>query len=171
MDVPIACMAYWNLVVKRGVERFASQLQSAGGAGLITPDLITDEAETWLKVSDDYQLERIFLAAPTSSDTRLKRISELSRGFVYTVSTMGTTGAREELDRAARTLTERLRAQGCSRACVGIGVSTPQQVRDVVEYADGAIVGTALVRALAERGVKGVADTAAALVAGTERPL
>jgi tryptophan synthase alpha chain len=88
---------------------------------------------------------------------------------VYTVSTMGITGERTELDAAARTLVGRLRELGAVHACVGIGISTPDQVAGVVDYADGAIVGTALVRALRDGGVAGLADTARALAAGTAR--
>ena len=90
-----------------------------------------------------------------------------STGFVYTVSSMGITGERAELDAAARTLVGRLRAHGAERACVGIGISTPGQIAEVLEYADGAIVGSALVSALAEHGVTGLASTAAELAQGT----
>ncbi|BDZ46997.1 hypothetical protein GCM10025866_29060 [Naasia aerilata] len=91
----------------------------------------------------------------------------MSRGFVYAVSTMGITGARADVDRAARGVVERLRAAGAENACVGIGISTAEQVREVLGYADGAIVGSALVSALAEGGVAAVAETAARLAAGT----
>ncbi|MCU1437760.1 MAG: Tryptophan synthase alpha chain [Naasia sp.] len=166
VDAPVLLMTYWNPVLQYGVERFAADLRDAGGAGLITPDLIPDEAETWLAASDAASLERVFLAAPTSSPERLKRCVELSRGFVYAVSTMGITGARADVDRAARTLVDRLRDAGAENACVGIGISTADQVREILGYADGAIVGSALVRALAEGGVAGVADTAARLATG-----
>jgi len=92
-----------------------------------------------------------------------------STGFVYTVSTMGITGERAELDAAARTLVARLRAHGAEHACVGIGISNAEQVAGVLEYADGAIVGTALVRALREGGLEALDRTARALAAGTAR--
>lgn len=167
VDRPVAIMSYWNLVLRFGVERFAETLAEAGGAGLITPDLVPDEAEQWLRASEATGLDRIFLAAPSSSDERLERIVRLSSGFVYTVSTMGVTGARERLDRSARQLAGRLHAHGAKRACVGIGVSTPQQVAEVLDYAEGAIVGSALVRRLAEGGVGAVRETAARLAEGT----
>ncbi len=97
-------MTYWNPVLAYGVERFADDLVAAGGAGLITPDLIPDEAGEWLAASDARGLDRVFLAAPTSSDERLDAAVAASRGFVYTVSTMGITGARMDVDAAARTL-------------------------------------------------------------------
>ncbi|MFZ4841610.1 tryptophan synthase subunit alpha [Mycetocola saprophilus] len=166
VDVPVLLMTYWNPVIQYGPDRFADDLVAAGGAGLITPDLIPDEAADWLSASDRTDLERIFLAAPSSSDERLKTVSELSRGFVYTVSTMGITGARSEMDGAARALTTRLRAAGDNFACVGLGISSAAQVRDVLSYADGAIVGSALVSALAEGGVPAVAAKAAELATG-----
>jgi tryptophan synthase alpha chain len=169
VNAPVLLMTYWNPVVQYGVGRFADDLVSAGGAGLITPDLTVDSGAEWLAESDRTALDRVFLAAPTSTDERLRLAIENSRGFVYTVSTMGITGAREDLDTAARTLVSRLRAQGATSACVGIGVSTPEQIREILGYADGAIVGSALVRALADDGVAGLARVAAQLAVGTAR--
>lgn len=166
---PVLVMTYWNPVVQYGVERFAKDLEEAGGAGLITPDLIPDEAAQWLQASDDSGLERVFLAAPSSTEERLARATELSRGFVYAVSTMGITGARQDVDSAARGLVERLRAVHATSVCVGLGVSTPEQVRDFVSFADGAIVGSALVKALSSGGVPAVAKLAAELATGTAR--
>ncbi|UGS27423.1 tryptophan synthase subunit alpha [Microbacterium resistens] len=169
VDVPVVVMTYWNPVVQHGVDRYADDLRDAGGAGLITPDITPEAAQEWIDASTRTGLDRIFLAAPTSSDERLDLVVGASTGFVYTVSTMGITGERAELDRAARTLVERLRAHGAHRACVGIGISNAEQVAGVLEYADGAIVGTALVRALRDGGVEGLAETARALAAGTRR--
>ena len=168
-DVPILVMTYWNPVLQYGVDRFADDLAAAGGAGLITPDITPDAAEDWIAASERTGLDRVFLAAPTSTDARLRMIAESSTGFVYTVSTMGITGERAELDAAARTLVARLRGFGVENSCVGIGISTPDQVSGVVEYADGAIVGTALVRALRDGGVDGLATEARALASGTVR--
>jgi tryptophan synthase alpha chain len=167
VDAPILVMTYWNPVLQYGVERFADDLLAAGGAGLITPDLIPDEASEWLEASDRTGLDRVFLAAPSSTDARLSRAVASSRGFVYAVSTMGITGARADVDSAARALVSRLRAAGSTSACVGVGISTPEHVRDVLSYADGAIVGSALVTALAGGGVPALARTARALAGGT----
>ncbi|TFD15041.1 tryptophan synthase subunit alpha [Cryobacterium sp. TMT1-2-2] len=166
VDAPVLVMTYWNPVVQYGAERFADDLRAAGGAGLITPDLIPDEAADWMAASERTGLDRVFLAAPSSSDARLVQAIEASRGFVYTVSTMGTTGARAGVDAAARILVERLRAAGCTSACVGLGISTPEQVREILGYADGAIVGSALVKALTDGGVPAVARLALELAAG-----
>ncbi|MCW2287615.1 tryptophan synthase subunit alpha [Leucobacter luti] len=167
VDVPVLVMTYWNPVLQYGVERFAADLAAAGGAGLITPDITPDSATDWIEVSERHGLDRVFLAAPSSSDARLRLVSESSTGFIYTVSTMGITGERAQLDAAARGLTERLRAQGADLACVGIGISTAEQVAAALDYADGAIVGTAFVRALREGGVPQLAETVRQIAAGT----
>ena len=166
VDTPVLIMTYWNPVLQYGVDRFADDLAAAGGAGLITPDLIPDDADSWLAASERAGLDRVFLAAPSSSDERLVQAVTQSRGFVYAVSTMGITGARSDVDSAARVLVTRLREAGSTSACVGLGISTPAQVREVLQYADGAIVGSALVKALADGGVAAVATLAAELAAG-----
>jgi len=165
-SAPALVMTYWNPVVQYGVDAFADALVAAGGAGLITPDLIPDEAGPWLQASDRAGLDRVFLAAPSSTDARLRQAVEMSRGFVYAVSTMGITGARTDVDSAARALVGRLREAGATSACVGVGISTARQVSEVLGYADGAIVGSALVSALAEGGVAQVARVAAELAKG-----
>lgn len=167
--VPVVVMTYWNLVLQYGVDRYADDLAAAGGAGVITPDITPDAAASWIAASERTGLDRVFLAAPTSTDARLDLIVRSSTGFVYTVSTMGITGERAELDAAARTLVARLRAHGAERCCVGIGISNADQVAGVLEYADGAIVGTALVRALRDGGLAGLANTTRALTAGVRR--
>lgn len=172
VDIPVLVMTYWNPVVQYGVDRFADDLLAAGGAGLITPDITPDAAGEWIAASTRTGLDRVFLAAPTSTDERLELIVRSTTGFVYTVSTMGITGERAKLDAAARTLVGRLREHAASapdgslRACVGIGISTAEQIGGVLEYADGAIVGTALVRALRDGGLDGLAAATRALAAG-----
>lgn len=171
VEAPVLVMTYWNPVVQYGVARFADALRDAGGAGLITPDITPDSAAEWIAESDRTGLDRVFLAAPSSTDARLTETVAASRGFVYAVSTMGITGARADLDAKARALVGRLRAAGATgpetiAACVGVGISTPEQVAEVLGYADGAIVGSALVTALADGGVAGVARVASALSHG-----
>jgi tryptophan synthase alpha chain len=170
VDVPVLVMTYWNPVLQYGVERFATGLAEAGGAGLITPDITPEAASDWIETSERLGLDRVFLAAPSSSDERLGLVADASRGFVYTVSTMGITGERAQLDAAARALTARLRDQGVDLACVGIGLSTADQVASALEYADGAIVGTAFVRALRDGGVERLAEVVRGIAAGTLRP-
>lgn len=166
VSAPVLLMTYWNPVLQFGVDRFADSLAAVGGAGLITPDLIPDEAAEWLAASERTGLDRVFLAAPSSSDARLVQAVENSRGFVYAVSTMGITGARTDVDAAARILVARLRDAGATCTCVGLGISSAEQVREVLGYADGAIVGSALVKALSDGGVRAVAGAAAVLAQG-----
>jgi len=160
VEVPIWVMTYWNPVVQYGVDRFADDLKSAGAQGLITPDITPDSAADWIAASDRTGLDRIFLAAPTSTDERLDMIVRASRGWIYAVSTMGVTGVREDVDQAARTLVARLKAHGAERVNVGIGISNAAQVAEVQTYADGAIVGSAIVRAVIRDGVAGAARIA-----------
>ncbi|MCU1524828.1 MAG: Tryptophan synthase alpha chain [Microbacteriaceae bacterium] len=167
VDTPVLLMTYWNPVLQFGVDRFADELLAAGGSGLITPDLIPDEAHDWLAASERTGLDRVFLAAPSSTDARLSQAIEKSRGFVYAVSTMGITGARSDVDTAAKALVARLRTAGATSACVGLGISSADQVREVLQYADGAIVGSALVKALADGGVTAVASAASELATGS----
>ena len=171
VNAPVLVMTYWNPVVRYGVDRFADSLRDAGGAGLITPDITPDAADDWLAESERTGLDRVFLAAPSSTDARLVEVVQASRGFVYAVSTMGTTGTRTDLDAKARALVARLRSAGATgpetiSACVGVGISTAEHVSEVISYADGAIVGSALVNALATHGVPGVARVASALSQG-----
>nr|WP_318279206.1 tryptophan synthase subunit alpha [Agrococcus baldri] len=171
-DIPVLVMTYWNPVLRHGVDRFAERFAAAGGAGLITPDLTPENAAEWLDAAERHDLDRVFLAAPSSSDARLDGVIEASRGFVYTVSTMGTTGTRADVDLAARALADRIevRAEALGREtlrCVGVGISTAAHVRQVVDYADGAIVGSALVRALGDGGVPALRELADSLVVGT----
>jgi tryptophan synthase alpha chain len=155
VDTPVLVMTYWNPVLQYGIENFARDLVAAGGAGLITPDLIPDEAKEWLEISDKYALDRVFLGTPSSSPERMKTASELSRGFVYAVSTMGITGARAEVDANARKVVAKVREVSTeANTAVGIGISTADQVVEVNTYSDGAIVGSAFVRAYAEGGVE-----------------
>jgi len=145
---PILVMTYWNLVLRYGVDAFARDLAAAGGAGLITPDLIPDEAGDWIAASDAHGLDRVFLVAPSSTPERLASTSAASRGFVYAASTMGVTGERATVGSKAAELVANTRAAGAERVCVGLGVSRPEQAAEIAEYADGVIVGSALVRTL-----------------------
>lgn len=155
----VLVMTYWNPVHRYGVDAFARDLAAAGGAGLITPDLIPDEAGEWIAASDAHGLDRVFLVAPSSTDERLAMTAQACRGFVYAASTMGVTGTRANVDSAARTLVERTRRAGGERVCVGLGVSTGTQAAEIAEYADGVIVGSAFVRTLLD----GSADVETAL--------
>jgi len=155
VDTPVLVMSYWNPIMQYGVERFAMDLKAAGGAGLITPDLIPDEATEWIALSEELELDRVFLATPSSSPDRLAQVSRLSRGFIYAVSTMGITGAREDLDAKAKAVVEGVYKTATSvPVCVGIGISTAEQVAEVNSYADGAIVGSVFIKAYRDGGIE-----------------
>lgn len=167
-DVPILVMSYWNPILAYGVNRFAADLAASGGQGMITPDLIPDEANEWLKISEQHNLERVFLAAPSSSQERVSKAHEASRGFVYAVSTMGITGERSQLDALARAVVAKIKQAGDRPACVGVGVSTADQVREVNSYADGAIVGTAFIKAYEEGGITALTNKVRDLASGLD---
>jgi tryptophan synthase alpha chain len=141
-------MTYWNLVLRWGIDAFARDLASAGGLGMITPDLIPDEASEWMAVSQTHDLDRIFLVAPSSTPERLAKTVEVSRGFVYAASTMGVTGARDAVSTAAPELVRRVKAVSDIPVGVGLGVRSREQAAQIGAYADGVIVGSALVTAL-----------------------
>jgi len=141
-------MTYWNPVLRRGIDAFARDLASAGGLGLITPDLIPEEADEWMAASEAHGLDRIFLVAPSSTPERLAMTVEASRGFVYAASTMGVTGARDVVSTAAPELVSRIKAVSDMPVGVGLGVRSRQQAAEIGAFADGVIVGSALVSAL-----------------------
>lgn len=143
-------MTYWNLVLRKGVDTFARDLASAGGLGMITPDLIPDEAQEWLAASEAHDLDRIFLVAPSSTPQRLAETVQASRGFVYAASTMGVTGARDAVSNAAPELVNRVKAISDIPVGVGLGVRSREQAAEIGAYADGVIVGSALVSALTD---------------------
>jgi tryptophan synthase alpha chain len=151
-------MSYWNPIERCGVERFATDLAAAGGAGAITPDLIPDEGADWIAAAERADLDRVFLVAPSSTDARLASTTAACRGFVYAASTMGVTGTRATVGDAAQALVARTRAAAPDLAvCVGLGVSDGRQAAEVASFADGVIVGSAYVREMLEgRGAKGV---------------
>ncbi|WP_146341430.1 tryptophan synthase subunit alpha [Nesterenkonia sp. NBAIMH1] len=162
-DAAVVVMTYYNVIDRMGAETFARRLAEAGGAGAITPDLIPDEASDWIAAAEKYDLDRIFLAAPTSTEERHRSIAESSRGFVYGVSLMGVTGKRTAVSDAAARVVRASKAAGASRVCVGLGVSTRAHVEEIGRYADGVIVGTALVAALRDGGVPALSGLAAEL--------
>lgn len=141
-------MSYWNPIRTYGVDRFAADLAAAGGAGVITPDLIPDEAGEWLAAAQAHDLAPIFLVAPSSTSARLAMTTAHCRGFVYVTSVMGVTGARTSVGSAAGELVARTRAATDLPLCVGLGVSNGAQAAELAAVADGVIVGSALVKTL-----------------------
>jgi tryptophan synthase alpha chain len=172
---PVVLMTYWNPVERYGVERFARDFASAGGAGLITPDLIPDEAAEWLAAAQAYGLDHVFLAAPSSTDERLRNTVSHSKGFVYAASIMGVTGTREQVSQSASALVARLRQVTDLPVGVGLGIRDGAQAASVSGYADGVIVGSALIRCLLEApdeksGLAALRALSAELAAGVRAP-
>jgi tryptophan synthase alpha chain len=159
--VPTVVMTYWNPVERYGVDRFARDLSAAGGSGLITPDLVPDEAAEWLQASDEHALDRIFLVSPSSTDARIKMTVDSCRGFVYATSVMGVTGARKETSTRAPALVGRVKQATALPVGVGLGVSSGDQAAEVAAFADGVIVGSAFVRCLLDAGTDADAGAAA----------
>ena len=173
-SIPVLVMTYWNPVERYGVRAFARDLAQAGGSGLITPDLIPEEAGPWLEASDSYGLDRVFLVAPSSTGERLARIAGSCRGFVYAASLMGITGTRDAVSADAARLVTRVRPHTDLPVAVGLGVSNGAQAAQMAAFADGVIVGSAFVRRLldapdAARGTGAVRDLTAELSAGVRR--
>ncbi len=152
LGVPIVLFTYFNPIHARGVERFAEQAAASGVDGVLCVDLPPEEAEgSLLPALQERGVDAIFLLAPTSTRERVRRVAAASRGFVYYVSRTGVTGERKALARELIREVRRLRRRVPQPLAVGFGISTPEQVAAVAKVADGVVVGSALVRLVAER--------------------
>ena len=143
-------MTYWNPVLKYGVDAFARDLAAAGGLGMITPDLVPDEAEDWMAASAAHGLDRTFLVAPSSTEERIAMTARASSGFLYATAVMGVTGARDVVSSAAPELVSRIREHTSIPVGVGLGVRSGAQAAEIAGFADGVIVGSAFVSAVNE---------------------
>ena len=177
---PTLVMTYWNPIERYGVERFATDLADAGGAGLITPDITPDARTDWTAAADAHDLDKVYLVAPSSTDERIAMTVKACRGFVYATAVMGVTGARTTTSDLAGPLVERTRAALSSLhsdlpVAVGLGVSTGDQAAEVAAFADGVIVGSAFVRTLldhaddASAGLTALSTLTADLADGVRR--
>lgn len=173
VGVPSLVMTYYNICWHHGspdgLAGFAAAAADAGLSGAIVPDLPVHEGGPWLEVAAATGLASVFLVAATSSDDHLAAAADASTGFVYATSTLGVTGTRESLSQRAQPLVRRLRDVTDRPVCVGIGVSTAAHAATVAGYADGVIVGSAAVRAVAEGGPPAVARLVGALADGCRR--
>jgi tryptophan synthase alpha chain len=158
-------MTYWNPVYRYGVDAFARDLAAAGGLGIITPDLIVDEADEWIAASEAHGLDRIFLVAPASTEERIVRTVARSSGFLYAAAVMGVTGARDSVSSAAPDLVQRVRVHTDMPIGVGLGVRSGAQAAEIAAYADAVIVGSALVTEAA-KGIDAVRTLTAELAEG-----
>ena len=145
-ETPIILFSYFNPVLQFGLDKFAGEAKQSGADGILITDLVPEEAEDFRKILAEKDLALIMLAAPTSSDERLKKICEKASGFVYAVSRAGVTGARSDLSRDAETLVKRLRRFTDLPIAVGFGISTAAQMKEVWRYADAAVIGSAIVK-------------------------
>ncbi len=170
---PTVVMTYWNPVEKYGVERFATDLADAGGAGLITPDITPDYAPEWIAAADRHDLDKIFLVAPSSTDERIAMTTANCRGFVYATAVMGVTGARDASSDLAGPLVARTKATTDLPVGVGLGVSNGDQAAAIARFSEGVIVGSALVRTLRSgdtaAGLRELAALTADLAMGVRR--
>jgi tryptophan synthase alpha chain len=150
-DAPLVLMTYFNPVQKLGLSRFANEAASSGADGVIMTDLPPEEATDWKAAAESAGLDTIFLLAPTSTSERIDRVAKMAAGFVYCVSRTGVTGASNELSHDADDLVNRIRKATNMPLVVGFGISRPDQVRQITDCSDGAVVGSALVDLIAAR--------------------
>lgn len=147
---PAVVMTYYNLLFGMGLDRFAGAVADAGLCGVIVPDLTVEESADWRKACAAAGIASVFIASVTSPPERLKAIGEATEGFVYAASQLGVTGVRTQMSSRARELVTRIREATDLPVAVGIGVSTPEHAAEVASYADGVIVGSALVKRVGE---------------------
>ncbi len=152
VEIPLVVMTYYNLVHHPGPERFASDLERAGVAAAILPDLPLEESGPWCEAADAHGIETIMMAAPTAPDERLPLVAARARGFIYSVGLLGVTGERASLAETATDLAARLKAITDTPVLVGVGVSDAAQAHQATRVADGVIQGASMVRRLIESG-------------------
>lgn len=163
IDMPIVLLTYYNIIFHFGVKRFAQEAKTSGVDGVIVPDLPLEESAELNKATKDNKLDLIFLLAPTSDKNRIKSISAKSSGFIYYVSLTGTTGVRKSLSKEVLQKVRQIKKISKKPVCVGFGVSTPKQAKLVAAYADGVIVGSAIVKVI-EKNLKHIKDLVAKTV-------
>lgn len=157
---PLILLSYYNPLLRHGIEGFCEDARDAGVDGLVIPDLPPDEAGDLVKAARASGLDTIFLVAPTSTEERIDLVCRLTTGFVYCVSLTGVTGPRRELSQEAVSLLARLRTRTALPLVLGFGISTPTQAGEVARYADGVIVGSALIQVMEEAGIQVVEASA-----------
>jgi tryptophan synthase alpha chain len=162
VDVPVAVMTYANPVHRRGPEAFLEDLAAAGVSGVIVPDLPVDESDELRGGAAARDIDAVLLAAPGTGVGRLEEIGRRSRGFVYCVATYGVTGARDQLEGTARAVVEGLRPVTDLPLLVGVGIGTPEQAAEACAFADGVVVGSALMNRVVARDLDGTIELAGA---------
>lgn len=164
VKIPLVFMTYFNPVFSYGTEKFCEDCATSGIDGLIIPDLPPEEGSALEKTTRRNGLDLIYLLAPTSPAARLRLVAEKSRGFIYLVSVTGVTGARDSLPANLGTFVGRVRKVSAKPLCVGFGIATPQQAKQVARLADGVIVGSRIIQLMeADKSMRKVADFTAVL--------
>jgi len=146
LNVPAVVMSYWNPIERYGSDKFLTKMKSINGAGVITPDLTIDESGDWITNCRKTEIDSIFVVAPNTSDERLAQVTKLCTGFIYAASIMGVTGTRTAVSSQAKDLVARIRKFSNLPVAVGLGVSNREQAKEVAQYADGVIVGSAFIK-------------------------
>lgn len=152
VDIPLVYMTYLNVLFRYGYDRFLERALKAGVSGLIIPDMPFEEKDELQSVAKKYGIEVVSLIAPTSED-RIKMIAESAEGFIYTVSSLGVTGARKEITTDLETITKHIKEVTDIPVAIGFGINTPEQAKKYSKLADGVIVGSAIVNIIAENGI------------------
>jgi tryptophan synthase alpha chain len=151
ISIPLAFMTYYNLLFNYGLEAFCRNCRDAGIDGLIIPDLTPDEGAELESISNKQNLDLIYFLAPTSTDNRIKEVTERAHGFIYLVSLTGVTGARKNLPPELESFVKKVREKAAKTPlCVGFGISTPEQAKRVATVADGVIVGSRIIQLIDE---------------------
>ncbi|MEY2798696.1 MAG: hypothetical protein RIS22_962 [Actinomycetota bacterium] len=165
-------MTYWNPIEQFGVDEFAQAIAQAGGSGVITPDLSFEQAQPWNQSAARAGINTIYVVAPSTTEERLRKVTGITSGFIYAASLMGVTGTRTSVSHSAQELVARIRQVSDLPVAVGLGVSTPDQAREVATYADGVIIGSALIKELLgkdfDKGLLGLKELALSLAAATK---
>ncbi len=160
VNVPLVFMTYFNPVLSYGLDKFCSACARSGVDGLIIPDLPPDEGSELEDFTRKHNLDLIYLLAPTSSDERIRLVADRARGFIYLVSVTGVTGARNSLPTELNSFVDRVRKAAKQPLCVGFGISTPEQARQVAKMADGVIVGSRIIQLMETEGLESVGNLA-----------
>jgi tryptophan synthase alpha chain len=150
LNVPAVVMSYWNPIERYGLDKFLTKMKIINGAGVITPDLTIDESGEWITNCRKTEIDSIFVVAPNTSDERLAQVTKLCTGFIYAASIMGVTGTRTAVSSQAKDLVTRIRKFSNLPVAVGLGVSNREQAKEVAQYADGVIVGSAFIKLILE---------------------
>jgi len=152
VNAPIVIFTYANPVLRIGAEQFADRAHAAGVDGVLVLDLPIEEADHFRGIMAQRSIDTIFLLSPTTTDARIRKAASLGSGFLYAISRLGVTGARDQVASGARDIVQRIRAATDLPVAIGFGISKPEHVREVGQWADAAVVGSALVNVIAEAG-------------------